>query len=169
MVKVRIEKKPEFRIIGQKTWISGTDNESFRDFWKKSHENGLVERLKNIRSNNQVAVIDSGVFGVSCVEKDPNNRSFYFFIAAECNGCPKDADLEEYIVPACEWAVFENPGVIPDSLVESEMYAFMEWLPNSKYIHASAPEMEVYPVRNTSEKGTISEFWLPIKEKLCNN
>lgn len=166
MIKVRIEKKPKFKIAGRKTWISGTsDNEVFGRFWRESHENGLVKLLNEIRADKQDTIIDSGVFGVSCVENDPSNRSFYFYVGAECDECPKDADLEEYSVPACEWAVFENKGAMPDSLVESEMYAFLEWLPNSKYTHANAPEMEVYPRSNSSEEGTLSEFWLPIKEK----
>ncbi len=166
MVKVRIEKKPECRVVGRKIWISGTDdNEVFGRFWDESNKNGLVELLNKIRGDKQNTIFDSGVFGVSCVEKDPSNRSFNFYIATEYDEYPKDADLEEYLVPASEWAVFENKGVLPDSLVESEMYAFMEWLPNSKYVHANAPELEVYPYCNNSEEGTLTEFWLPIKEK----
>lgn len=166
MIKVRIEKKPEFKIVGSKIWISGTnDNGAFGRFWQKSHEDGLVELLHKIQKDKHETIIDSGVFGVSCVEKDPSNRSFYFFIAAECDECPKYADLEEYLIPACKWAVFENKGVMPDSLIESEIYAFMKWLPTSKHMHANAPEIEVYPSCNDSEEGTLSEFWLPIKEK----
>jgi AraC family transcriptional regulator len=170
MVKVRIEKKPAFKIVGRKIWISGTDdNGVFGRFWKESHENGLIELLHKIPGNVQKTNIDSGVFGVSCVEKDPNNRSFYFYIAAECDGYPEEAGLEQYSVPACTWAVFENIGTMPDSLVESEMYAFLKWLPNSKYTHANAPEMEVYPKNDSSEEGIITEFWLPLVEKECNN
>ena len=44
------------------------------------------------------------------------------------------------------------------SLVSAEMYAFMEWLPKSGYIHAFAPELEVYLA---NEKDSV-EFWLPI-------
>lgn len=166
MIRVRIERKPEFKIVGRKIWISGTDdNEIFGQFWQKSHENGLVNLLHKIRESKHETIIDSGVFGVSCVEKDPNNRSFYFYIGTECDECPKDVDLEEYFVPVCEWAVFENTGAIPDTLIESEMYAFLEWLPKSKYIHANAPEMEVYPSCNSSKEGMLSEFWLPIVEK----
>ena len=33
MVKVRIEQKPEFIIVGRKTWISGSGNELFGEFW----------------------------------------------------------------------------------------------------------------------------------------
>ncbi|NLO41031.1 MAG: hypothetical protein GX115_16385 [Ruminiclostridium sp.] len=125
----------------------------------------MIEILHKVRSGNQEVTIDSGVYGVSCVEKDPGNRSFYFYIAAESDNCPEDLGLEQYSVPACTWAVFENKGAMPNSLVESEMYAFMNWLPNSNYTHANAPEMEVYPQRDFPGEGTLTEFWLPLKEK----
>mgnify|MGYP000862496015 FL=1 len=166
MVKVRIEKKPEIEIIGQKIWISGTDDsEAFGAFWEKSHQNGLIDTLKEINRNTDNKVLNSTVFGVSCVEKDPQDRSFYFFIATEYNDYPRDCGLEKYIVPACEWAVFENTGELPMCLIEAEMYAFEEWLPNSGYIHANAPEMELYPPCINTGKGVITEFWLPIIKK----
>ncbi len=103
MVKIRIEKKPEIKIIGRKIWISGTDDsEAFGAFWEKSHQDGLI---------------DCPVFGVSCVEKNPQDRSFYFFIATECNDYPKVCDLDKYIIPACEWAIFENIGELPMCLL----------------------------------------------------
>ncbi|MOA66659.1 Bacterial transcription activator, effector binding domain [compost metagenome] len=67
-------------------------------------------------------------------------------------------------MPASEWVIFENYGETPNALIEAEMYAFQEWLPNSRYIHANAPEIEAYPLRKT-DKGFSHEFWLPIREK----
>lgn len=103
-------------------------------------------------------ILDSTVFGVSCVEKDPNNRSFYFYIAAESDICPEGMELEKYEIQACEWAVFRNRGDIPGTLIEAEMYAFMEWLPNSKYEHTNALEMELYPPYNDLKDGISVEF-----------
>jgi AraC family transcriptional regulator len=65
--------------------------------------------------------------------------------------------------------VFENRGALPFALIDSEMYAFREWLPNSGYDHANAPEMEVYPIDHSTLGGTLVEFWLPIRKKICNN
>ena len=89
------------------------------------------------------------------MEKNPNNRAFEFYISSEC--CGLDG-YEEYIVQASTWAIFRNKGSLPMSLVNSEMYAFMEWLPKSGYEYALAPELEVYLVQ---EKDAV-EFWLPI-------
>ena len=161
MINVRIEEKPLFDIVGQKTWISGQDNEQFGAFWEQSHKNGLIKMLRELRNNIPGIVTGSYVFGVSCVEKDPSNRAFNFFIATENSDGIKGVDLVNYTVPDCKWAIFTNHGDLPMSLISAEMYAFMEWLPSSQYKHANAPELEVYPVHNDK----LVEFWLPIDEK----
>lgn len=163
MIKVRMEKKPAVKIAGRKIWISGTDNELFHQFWEKSNANGFVALLKKLCRTE--TILNSQVFGVSCVEKNPSDRSFYFYIAAECEQIPGDMGLEEYNIPPCEWAVFENRGSMPRALVDAEMYAFMEWLPGSGYVHAEAPELELYPPDKEEAAETAVEFWLPVKKK----
>ena len=161
MIKLRIEKHPSFRAFGQKTWISGQDNEQFAVFWASARENGLTDTLRKVSGSNPGPVTGSHLFGISCVEKDPNDRAFFFFIAAEApEGMELPDKLEEYHVPACEWAVFENSGNTADALIAAEMYAFMEWLPASAYEHANAPELEGYPAHHSTV-----EFWLPVRPK----
>ncbi|OPA74755.1 hypothetical protein BVG16_23680 [Paenibacillus selenitireducens] len=164
MVEVRIEKKTAFKIVGRKTWV-GQDNESFGQFWEECKNEGLLDVFESIRKNSPDTVTKSNAIGVSCVENDPSKRDFYFYVATECDCCPEGFDLEEYTVPASEWAIFQNYGEIPNALIEAELYAFKEWLPNSPYIHANVPEIEAYPPSKKSEKGFSCEFWLPIKEK----
>jgi AraC family transcriptional regulator len=75
-------------------------------------------------------------------------------------------ELETYQVPAAHWAVFECVGKVPEAIMKSEIYAFTEWLPDSGYDHAQAPEMEVYfPGNDGNSKDSYCEFWLPITEK----
>lgn len=159
MIELRIEKKPAFRVVGAKTWISGQDNDQFGVFWNEAEKSGLIAKLHSVMSDVGESVTKSGVFGISCVEKNPDDRAFYFYIAAESD---KETDgLEAYTVPECEWAIFRNHGDLPMSLVNAEMYAFMEWLPSSPYKHALAPELEVYPAADA----TSVEYWLPIVKK----
>ena len=152
MVKVRIENKPEFEVIGVKTWISKV--EDFHNFWNKCHEDDTISTIKSLGNHN---VTGSLIFGVSRVENDPNNRDFFFYIATEYAG-DGNKDFEIFAIPASQWAIFESKGDVSNALFEAEMYAFKEWLPSSGYIHAKAPELEVYPVRDSQ----IVEFWLPI-------
>lgn len=160
MVNVRIEQKDKFSIIGQKMFI--TKLEHFAEFWEKSHENGLIDKLNDIRQTHGCPVTKGTHIGLSCTEKDPTNRDFNFYIAVEY---PEDMesckDLEVYPVKAYKWAVFSKEYKDISALFDCEMYAFKEWLPSSSYIHDFGPEMEVY------HKDTI-EFWLPVADKSVN-
>lgn len=158
MINVSIVEKKAFRTVGTKVWISGQDNELFATFWQESHENGNVDKLKQLSTDPSVNVTKSNIFGISRVEKDPNNRAFFFYIASESE---EECSFEAYTIPAGKWAIFTNTEDTPMALFQEEMHAFMEWLPNSDYIHAAAPELEVYPAK----QGSIVEFWLPVVEK----
>lgn len=150
--RISVGSAQRLRCVRQKTWISGQDNSLFGRFWDACHADGTVENLKESAAP---CVTKAPIIGVSCVEKDPSNRAFDFLIAAE--GAQAE-HLESYRVPACTWAIFRNRGTLPMALVDAEMYAFTQWLPKSGYVHAFAPELEVYP-----EDGSV-EFWLPVME-----
>ncbi len=156
MVEVRIEEKGAFEVTGRKIWIGEQDNEKFGMFWAESRQNGLIKRLSDLAED---GMMEKSVFGVSRVEKDPANRAFYFYIAAETRAQPDD--LEHFTVPAARWAIFSNRGTLPESLIEAELYCHMEWLPQSPYLHAPAPELEVYPACDSE----LVEYWLPVVEK----
>ncbi len=156
MISVRIEEKAAFEVTGEKIWIDGQDNEKFSKFWAESKENGLIARLADLAED---GVMGRTIFGVSRVEADPSNRAFYFYIAAETKLCPDN--LEHFTIPASRWAIFSNCGELPMSLIQAELYCRMEWLPNSPYLHAPMPELEVYPANNPE----LVEYWLPIVEK----
>lgn len=152
MIEFRLETHGAFDVCGKRTWISGQDNSLFGRFWDVCHDDGTVDMLKAAA---KPEITKAPIIGVSCVEKDPGNRAFDFYIAAEGAQVP---GYECYTVPSCTWAIFRNRGKLPKSLVDAEMYAFTQWLPQSGYVHAPAPELEVYP-----EDGSV-EFWLPIME-----
>jgi AraC family transcriptional regulator len=165
MIKHRIVEKPAFDVIGKKTWISGQDNELFRQFWVQCRTDKLFERFAQLSHNQPGPRTGSSLLGISRVENDPSNRTFYYMIAIE-KPTTQLEELETYHVPASRWAVFDCAGKIPEAIVKSEMHAFMEWLPSSQYEHAKAPEMEVYfPGNDGTSEDSYCEFWLPITEK----
>ncbi len=162
---MRIIDRPAFTIIGRQTYISGPDNTQFGRFWERCRAEGLLDVFNQIKQASGVlagAQTSAAVLGVSRVEKDPARRDFDYMIAIEAPaGFQAPAGLECCQVPAARWAVFECRGKVPEAIVASEMYAFMEWLPASGYRHALAPEMEVYPANGGED---YSEFWLPVEE-----
>jgi AraC family transcriptional regulator len=165
MIKHRIVEKSAFDVAGKKTWISGQDNELFGQFWDKCQQEKIFERFEQLSNHQPGRQTGSSLLGISCVEKDPANRAFYYMIAIE-NPDAHSQELEFYHVPASLWAIFECIGKIPEAIVKSEIYAFTEWLPSSAYEHAKAPEMEVYfPGNDGVSEDSYCEFWLPITEK----
>lgn len=159
MVNVEVREVSEFKVCGKKCFISGQDNSQFKAFWDKMHQEGYVELLKSNSSDPHSNHTKSLIMGVSRVENDPENRAFDFYIASECDYIE---GFESFTIPQCTWAIFRNIGDVKISaLIDAEMYAFMEWLPNSQYKHAMAPEIEVYPYKDSNSV----EFWLPIIEK----
>ena len=155
MVKVRLEQKPAFVVTGVRTWISRV--EDFFIFWDRCHDDGTVSTLKAL-GNASCEVTRSSIFGVSRVEKDPQNRDFYFYIATEGKH-DHSSNFDSFTIPSSLWAIFQSTGEVRKALFEAEMHAFKEWLPASGYEHAFAPELEVYP-----EDSTV-EFWLPVVKK----
>ncbi|MBN1877822.1 MAG: GyrI-like domain-containing protein [Anaerolineae bacterium] len=162
MVNYRIIERPAFDVIGKKGWIAEQDD--FERFWEQCRADGLLAIFEALNGWQRGAQTNGTTLGISRVEKDPTNRDFYYMIAIEAPPDCSNADLEHYQVPASQWAVFECHGKVPQSIVQAEMFAFMEWLPTSGYVHAFAPEMEVYYPGESSDD-YYCEFWLPIIRK----
>jgi AraC family transcriptional regulator len=155
---MRLEKKEKFTVCGKKTWISGQNNDEFASFWQACNESGLIEMLQKASKDPEKNITHSNILGVSRVEKDPNDRAFWFYVASECEsaeGC------ETFEIPGGEWAIFEGNGNTAMALINTEMEALINWLPNSGYEHNMRPELEVYPFGT----GTYVEFRLPVRRK----
>jgi AraC family transcriptional regulator len=164
MVNFRILSRPTFEVIGKKTWIGGQDNELFGRFWQECQANGLLAVFGQMGANRPGPQTNGLTLGISRVEQDPAKREFFYMIAIEKPvSCLPELmkGMETYLVPAVQWAVFECKGKVPEAIVQAEMFAFMEWLPNSGYEHALAPEMEVY----LNQGDETNEFWLPIQRR----
>lgn len=158
MVSVRIERKANFNILGVKTWIAGTDNAAFGAFWEACRANGTIDSLRQFHKPG--GETSSAVLGLSCTEKDPSVRSFYFYIAVETTETAGQGALEVYPVGSYEWAIFSAAGSDVAALMQCEMHAWMEWLPdNGVYEHDNGPELEVYFAENKIE------YWLPVRRK----
>ena len=168
MANFRMLSRPAFEVVGKKTWIAGQDNALFGRFWQECQASGLLDTFGKLRAGRPGAQTDGLTLGISRVEQDPARREFYYMIAIEKPASCLSGlleGLETYRVPAIQWAAFECRGQVPESIVEAEMFAFMQWLPNSGYEHALAPEMEVYPDRGEA----YCEFWLPVKKKIISD
>ena len=153
----RILKKEEMHIIGFKKWFSTENNGQMTEipkFW-----DSITMEMRNkitALSNN------AGVVGLCA---DMYDGGFDYWI-----GCMSDQkcpdDLEEMIIPASSWAVFEIVGPmrpLPNAMQDIWKRIYSEWLPNSGYEHAMLPEIEYYSAGDMMAADYKSEIWIPLK------
>jgi len=155
----KIEKKDTFKIIGVKKHYSASIEECFASvpiFWQETIKRGLIPKLCILNNCEPY-----GVIGLStCMD----SRNFDYFVAvASDKECP--ANMYEYIVPECTWAVFECIGAMPDAMQNLQKRIVTEWLPSSGYEYANAPDIEVYFEGNQTAADYKCEAWLPIIKK----
>jgi AraC family transcriptional regulator len=168
MINYRVVERPTFEVLGKKTWIAGQESAAFGCFWEQCQAERLFDVFQQLGGLQAGPQTGGVTLGISCVESNPARREFFYFIAIEKPLGRGAAALETYRVPAAHWAVFECRGKVPDAIVQAEIFAFTEWLPASGYVHAAAPELEVYPPgANGQSKTSYGEFWLPILRKKC--
>ena len=113
----------------------------------EKHDNGRVD----------------GVLGI-CFVPDIDSDALDYYIATAYEGeAPKG--MEEVIVPDCTYAVFECRGKIPFSVQDMTRSLYGEWLPNSGYEWANAPDIERYFDGDPTSEDYVCELWLPVRAK----
>lgn len=153
----RIEKREAFRIIGVSEHLLPEIEKNFEivpKMWERAAMRGTITKLATMMSG-----IPMGLLGVSACN-EPDNWKYYIGVASSQ---PIDDSLEEYIVPATTWAIFEGEGT-NQSIQELEKRIVMEWLPTSGYEYGNAPDIEVY--LNPDPQNAKYEVWIPVEKKI---
>lgn len=156
-MEYRIVKQGEMRIVGAKLDLSKNVEACFGKvpmFWQEVGQSGQIGQIVSLMDENS-----KGVLGVSACMEHLEQWSYY--IGVETNKEVTEG-LEEYIIPACTWAVFPGTGQMPSAIQEIEKRAVTEWLPTSGYQYADAPDIEVY--LNQDPMNAQFEVWIPIRK-----
>lgn len=155
----RIEKKNSFKIVGAKKHYAVNIEETFADvprFWQQTAQSGIIPQLCTLMNQEP-----KGILGVStCM----NGKDFDYYIAVATSK-ETPANLSEYIVPECSWAIFECIGPMPAAIQTLQKRIVSEWLPTSGYEYANAPDIEVYFEGDQQAEDYRCEAWLPIMKK----
>ncbi len=150
----RIEEKAAFRIVGVSHPLDKEIEKNFKtvpQMWQNAAMNGTIEKLAPLMNDQPM-----GVLGVSiCNDKE----DWRYFIAVS-SSADADNTLDEYIIPACTWAVFSGTGT-GMSIQELEQRIVTEWLPTSGFEYDNAPDIEVY--LNPDPNDMQYEVWVPVK------
>lgn len=156
----KIVSKESFRIVGYATREPMTMEDCFEKipkFWQSVKERGGIEELQKLMDGNEPA----GILGVSLCE----GGDYSGFLIAAATSAPVPEGMEEQIIPATTYAVFECTGPVPDAMQTVQQRIISEWLPTSGYEYAPAPDIEVYGDGDQSSENYHSEVWLPIIKK----
>ena len=139
-------------------------NSSRKLFWDENFANGNFAKLMsiNLSEKHDNGRVD-GVLGI-CFVPDIDSDALDYYIATAYEGeAPKG--MEEVIVPDCTYAVFECRGKIPFSVQDMTRSLYGEWLPNSGYEWANAPDIERYFDGDPTSEDYVCELWLPVRAK----
>lgn len=153
-MEYQIVQKEAFRIVGFHTAIPKDQEESFQAvprFWGEvGHRLGELIPLMD--------PVNPGVLGVCTCHLEEN----FYFIAVASNA-PVPEGMGEWTVPAATWAVFSGTGQQPTAIQELQRRVVTEWLPDSGYEWAQAPDVEVYLNEPGAEEQRF-QVWLPIQK-----
>ena len=168
VMKYRIVEQKAFRLVGYKLPTMRMKNfEQFKEipkFWDEHFANGNFAKLMsiNLSEKHDNGRVD-GVLGI-CVVPDIDSDALNYYIATAYE---KEAPegMEELFVPDCTYAVFECRGKIPFSVQDMTRRLYGEWLPNSGYEWANAPDIERYFDGDPTSEDYVCELWLPVRAK----
>ncbi len=161
-MKVRIEEKEAFKIVGVKRTFSCDNGENTREIpkmWQEVHQNGINDELTHL---NNGAV--KGMLGV-CRMMDTSTSTMEYWIATAMEGNEIPERYEAYEIPSATYAIFEVVGPMPEAIQTMWEKIYSEWFPSSSYRPSGSAELEVYSNDNATKADYYSEIWIPVVNK----
>jgi AraC family transcriptional regulator len=156
----RIEEKEAFTIDGLAIRTTCENGENMRRiplFWEECNRNGSQARLAS-------AAADGLLLG-ACLDMKPGQDELTYMIGARTD-LPEPAEgFSRQTIPAFTWAIFPSVGPLPGAIQGVIQRIFQEWFPSAGYEHAGGPELEVYPLGDTTSEHYRCEVWVPIVKK----
>jgi AraC family transcriptional regulator len=155
----RMEELGEFRLVGYKISLrmDNEDNQSIiPQFWGEACQDGRCEKMLQYNNNEKLRCL-----GVCA---NPEGENFDYYITTGSNQeIPED--LEQLIVPAGCYAIFECVGKMPEGQQNMWKRIFTEWFSKSGYDMAEGPQIEWYSEGDMSSEEYYSEIWIPVSKK----
>jgi AraC family transcriptional regulator len=159
VMNYKIMEKPEMRFVGKKETVSVAGGQNFvriPQIWQEVMRDGVFEKIAELSNGNP-----SGVLGICADFKE--EQLDYYVASASAEKTP--AGLDELLIPAGLWVVFECVGPMPKAIQEVWKRVYTEWFPSSGYEHAGGAELEWYSDGDGSAEDYVSEIWIPIIKK----
>ncbi|MEU8530397.1 MULTISPECIES: AraC family transcriptional regulator [Streptomyces] len=159
-MRYRVVQKEQFRIVGRKArvpLVHEGPNTAIADFVRGIGQE-TVQRIAALSDQEP-----KGIVGVSD-DLDPSRAEgteldYYHGVVT---GAEAPDDLDELVVPAGTWAVFDHSGPFPESLQHLWRDVFTQWFPSNPY--HSRPGPEILSVRLAPGGAEAdAELWIPVE------
>ncbi len=149
---VKIQKKKAFKVAGLK--IENTDSSACPDLWKTLFSRYSHEALSKLGNGQSYGM---------CYDVQSESKINYM-ACYDVNKLEEAKKLGLYIfeVDEAEYAIFSLRGPIPGCIHEGWKYAMEVFLPKNSYMHAGAPDFEVYSEGDMNSPDYTMELWIPI-------
>ncbi len=158
-MEYRIVDKDAFTIVGVKRHFPMNTEDNFikvPQFWQETTVSGIIPDI--------LALNTGEPFGLLGVCNSMDGKDFDYYIAVATDKEAPDG-MVSYSVPKGAWAIFPCTGAMPKAIQELQQRIVSQWLPNSGYDYADAPDMEVYYEGDLQSPDYKSEVWLPVVKK----
>lgn len=119
--------------------------------WAKARSSGFLQRLIDMSWENPKCQLE-GLVGIFGSEASLREETFDLLMGCRYDG-EIPADMEEWIMPPCAYAVF------PHDVVKAWQRLYTQWLPTSGYGLASRPCIENYLAPGAKIE---QELWVPV-------
>ncbi|MEU1948131.1 AraC family transcriptional regulator [Streptomyces sp. NPDC020125] len=159
-MRYRVVEKERFHVVGKKVRVPLV------------HEGvnpGIAEFIRGIGEETigRIAALSdqepAGILGVSD-NLDPSRAegTELDYYHAVVTGAAAPEDLDDLVVPAGTWAVFENSGPFPRALQYLWRDVFTQWFPSNPY--QSRPGPEILRTRLSQDAARAdAELWIPVE------
>lgn len=159
-MRYRVMDKEEFRVVGRKTRVPLVHegmNPAIADFIRGLGQQTLdrIESLSDQEPKGIVSISDN--IDASRAE---GTELDYFHGAVTRAAAPEDMD--ELVVPAGTWAVFENSGPFPQALQHLWRDVFTQWFPSNPYRSRPGPEILRTKLSPDATRAD-AELWIPVE------
>ncbi len=152
-MKLKIEKKEAFTVVGIKTALA-YDNNTPKNFWLETSDE-MYSQMESMANGEP-----KGLLGVVANFRESD---FDYYVAVATSHTETPYGLEKLKIPAASWAIFQNEGNIQELISRFRD----EWLPSSGYMRADydIPDIEIYHNGDLRNDTFGYELWFPVKKE----
>lgn len=160
-IQYKLVQREEMKLCGYSSVSNSDSSDCGETVWNEYFERGYHDRLLQMRAfetqNAEFASYSNGEGSeVICT------IGALLPLTAET-----PEGMDEIIIPAATWGVFEVVGTMPKQMDTSYFRTIGEWLTSSPYIRdAEVCNLEAFPVEEREENDTMPwKIWYPLKKK----